>query len=106
MFDHLGDEILTHGSLSSNGLDASTASHVHDLSRDRPEEEEDEDGDVPHPEYVNNWGSDLRVGQVAAVDVDNDDNPVIFHRGCHVWGPKYVSVLCSNTENCTYTYVP
>jgi len=41
--------------------------------------------DVPHPIQVNNWGHNLKVGQVSGVAVTNDDYPVIFHRGPVVW---------------------
>ncbi len=96
MFDHLGDEILTHGSLGGASSNVQGAGNVHDVSLDRSEveggaqeEEEEEDReDVPHPSLVNNWGSGLKVGQVAGVAVGPDDNPVVFHRGCHKWDGK------------------
>ncbi len=94
MFDHLGDEILTHGSLGNHLGAAAAADHqgsVHDLSGDEAKQGEEggsDDDDVPHPVKVNNWGSRLDVGQVAGVTVDNGDNPVIFHRGCHIWDTK------------------
>ncbi len=71
MFDRLGDEFLTHSSLSG---DASASPAL--------------DDDVPHPVRVNNWAHDLKTGQVAAVAVNPSDQPVIFHRGPIVWGPK------------------
>ncbi len=95
MFDHLGDEILTHGSLGTGGAsNAAGGATVHDLA-DGAEVEgegaggEEEDDEVPHPVLVNNWSSGLKVGQVAAVAMDGADNPVVFHRGCHVWDAKW-----------------
>ena len=41
--------------------------------------------DVPHPIKVNNWAPDLKVGQISAVAVNQDDQPVIFQRGPVEW---------------------
>ena len=43
------------------------------------------DEDVPHPLKVNNFAADLDVGQVSAVAVNPNDQPVIFHRGHVTW---------------------
>ena len=30
---------------------------------------------------IHGWGDGLKLGQVSAVDVNEDDDPVILHRG-------------------------
>ena len=37
------------------------------------------------PIEVHGWDDGLKLGQVSAVDVDLNDDPVIFHRGPLVW---------------------
>lgn len=38
------------------------------------------------PVKIENWPrQDLKLGQVSAVSVDEEGNPVIFHRGNAVW---------------------
>ena len=39
------------------------------------------------PIEVHGWDENLRLGQVSAVDVNQDNDPVIFHRGSATWGP-------------------
>ena len=33
------------------------------------------------PVEIHGWGDGLKLGQVSAVDVNEDDDPVILHRG-------------------------
>ena len=40
------------------------------------------------PIEVHGWDDNLKLGQVSAVDVNLDDNPVIFQRGPVVWNAK------------------
>ncbi|XP_076043885.1 peptidyl-alpha-hydroxyglycine alpha-amidating lyase 2-like isoform X2 [Oratosquilla oratoria] len=40
---------------------------------------------IAHPREVRGWGPTVALGEVAGVSVDLDDNPVIFHRGGHIW---------------------
>jgi len=69
IIDRLGDEFLTHHSLSPQTVSGQD--------------------DVPHPLKVNNYaGGNLDVGQVSAVSVNPADQPVIFHRGHTVWDQK------------------
>ena len=42
-------------------------------------------GCPPHPQKVHNFARGLDVGQVSAVAVNPNDQPVIFHRGPTVW---------------------
>jgi len=87
--DDAFDELMTHKSLRPPSFDARVAN----VARPYGEDEDDynnemtslEDEDVPHPALVNNWGADLELGQVGGVAVTNDDEPVVFHRGCHKW---------------------
>ena len=37
------------------------------------------------PIEVHGWDDNLKVGQVSAVDVNQDNDPVIFQRGPVVW---------------------
>ena len=37
------------------------------------------------PIEVHGWGGSLKLGQVSAVDVNLDNDPVIFHRGPVIW---------------------
>ena len=37
------------------------------------------------PVEVHGWADSLRLGQVSAVDVNMDNDPVIFHRGAAAW---------------------
>lgn len=48
----------------------------------QPSPEEDE---LAHPVLVHGWGSGLDLGQVTGVDVDGNNDPVIFHRGPVTW---------------------
>jgi len=41
--------------------------------------------DVGHPVEVHGWDDNLKLGQVSAVDVNADDDPVVFQRGPVVW---------------------
>jgi len=52
---------------------------------EEPLEQEDDLGAVGQPVEVNGWDSGLKLGQVSAVDVDLNDNPVVFHRGPVAW---------------------
>lgn len=46
---------------------------------------------VPTPVLVENWPTTShRFGQVTAVSIDNQGNPVIFHRGDRYWDAKCV----------------
>jgi len=65
LLDRLGDEFLTHHGLA-------------------PQKSTFQD-DIPHPAKVNNFAANLEVGQVSAVAVNPNDQPVIFHRGHVVW---------------------
>ena len=40
------------------------------------------------PIEVHGWGDNLKLGQVSAVDVNLDDDPVIFQRGPVTWDAK------------------
>lgn len=92
LVDQLGDEILTHPGLNpaadAAGNGAQGSHNLHENEDMEPEMGKDDDEDVPHPIKVHNWGSDLNVGQVAGIAVNPNDEPVIFHRGSVVWGPK------------------
>ena len=47
-------------------------------------------------EVVQDWPSaELRIGQVAGVAVNSDDNLVLFHRADHTWDPQYQKVSYS-----------
>lgn len=45
-----------------------------------------DEGESGHPVEVHGFGSGLKLGQVTAVDVDGNNDPVIFHRGPVTWG--------------------
>jgi len=49
------------------------------------EEEEVVPGEVGHPVEMNSWDANLKLGQVAGVAVDQDDDPLVFHRCSVVW---------------------
>jgi len=68
LVDTIGDEIVSH-----EGLHAAAR---------MPEAVEE---DIPHPIKVNNWAPDLKVGQISAVAVNSNDQPVIFQRGPIEW---------------------
>ena len=38
------------------------------------------------PIEVHGWDDNLKLGQVTAVDVNQFDDPVVFHRGSVSWG--------------------
>merc|ERR550519_1276788 len=46
------------------------------------------EGESGHPVEVHGFGSGLSLGQVSAVDVDENNDPVIIHRGPVTWGGK------------------
>ena len=50
-----------------------------------PQPEEDQDNEPGKPIEVHGWDSNLKLGQVSAVDVNSNDDPVVFHRGSVVW---------------------
>merc|ERR1712107_21917 len=52
------------------------------------EEAPEDPGAVGQPVEVHGWDSGLKLGQVSAVDVDQNDDPVVFHRGPVVWNGK------------------
>jgi len=53
------------------------------------DEEAPEDlGAVGQPVEVHGWDAGLSLGQVSAVDVNQDGDPVVFHRGPVVWNGK------------------
>jgi peptidylamidoglycolate lyase len=47
------------------------------------------DNSSGHPVEVHGWDDNLKLGQVSAVDVNLNDDPVIFHRGPVVWDASY-----------------
>merc|ERR1712233_171802 len=49
------------------------------------EEAPEDPGAVGQPVEVHGWDSGLSLGQVSAVDVNQDGDPVVFHRGPVVW---------------------
>merc|ERR1711892_835400 len=51
-------------------------------------EEENEQKNVGRPIEVHGWDDNLKLGQVSAVDVNLDDDPVIFQRGPVSWNAK------------------
>jgi peptidylamidoglycolate lyase len=69
IFDRLGDEFLTRHSLKTQSAPP-------------------QDDDIPHPLKVNNFAAGIDVGQISAVSVNPNDQPVIFHRGHVVWDAK------------------
>merc|ERR1711962_1180894 len=52
------------------------------------EEAPEDPGAVGQPVEVHGWDSGLKLGQVSAVDVNQNDDPVVFHRGSVVWNGK------------------
>merc|ERR1712241_215551 len=52
------------------------------------EDEEEPRDNVGRPIEVHGWGDNLEIGQASAVDVNLDDDPVIFHRGPVTWDSK------------------
>merc|ERR1712013_383882 len=52
------------------------------------EDMEEEKDNVGKPIEVHGWGDNLKLGQVSAVDVNLDDDPVIFQRGPVTWDEK------------------
>jgi len=46
----------------------------------------DDETEAGKPIEVHGWGGSLKLGQVSAVDVNLDNDPVIFHRGQVSWG--------------------
>lgn len=52
------------------------------------EDENEKMDDVGRPIEVHGWDDNLKLGQVSAVDVNLDDDPVIFQRGPVVWNAK------------------
>merc|ERR1711944_180293 len=45
---------------------------------------------------INNWASELNVGQIGGVAVNPSDQPVIFHRGPVEWGSKSFNFKTNN----------
>jgi len=52
------------------------------------EEAPEDPGAVGQPVEVHGWDTGLSLGQVSAVDVNQDGDPVVFHRGPVVWNGK------------------
>merc|ERR1712141_487853 len=52
------------------------------------EEAPEDPGAVGQPVEVHGWDTGLSLGQVSAVDVNRNDDPVVFHRGPVVWSGK------------------
>merc|ERR1711971_1134020 len=52
------------------------------------EEAPEDPGAVGQPVEVHGWDSGLSLGQVSAVDVNQDGDPVVFHRGPVEWNAK------------------
>ena len=50
-----------------------------------PQETYEEEVAAGKPIEVHGWDDGLKLGQVTAVDVDANDDPVIFQRGPVVW---------------------
>ena len=50
-----------------------------------PQETYEEEVAAGKPIEVHGWDDGLKLGQVTAVDVDLNDDPVIFQRGPVVW---------------------
>jgi len=50
-----------------------------------PVQDYDQEVEAGKPIEVHGWDDGLKLGQVSAVDVDLNDDPVIFHRGPLVW---------------------
>jgi len=75
LVDHVEDELIGHD-----------ASEVPDIM----------DEDIPHPVKINNWASDLSVGQIGGVAVNPSDQPVIFHRGPVEWNEKSFNFVTNN----------
>ena len=50
-----------------------------------PQETYEEEVEAGKPIEVHGWDDGLKLGQVSAVDVDVNDDPVIFQRGPVVW---------------------
>jgi len=53
-----------------------------------PLQDYDEEVEAGKPIEVHGWDDALKLGQVTGVDVDLNDDPVIFHRGPAVWDGK------------------
>ena len=53
-----------------------------------PQETYEEEVEAGKPIEVHGWDDGLKLGQVSAVDVDVNDDPVIFQRGPVVWDAK------------------
>merc|ERR1711910_187050 len=52
------------------------------------EEAPEDPGAVGQPVEVHGWDTGLKLGQVSAVDVNQNDDPVVFPRGPVVWNGK------------------
>jgi len=52
------------------------------------EEAPEDPGAVGQPVEVHGWDTGVSLGQVSAVDVNRNDDPVVFHRGPVVWNGK------------------
>merc|ERR1712083_268146 len=52
------------------------------------EEAPEDPGAVGQPVEVHGWDAGVSLGQVSAVDVNRNDDPVVFHRGPVVWNGK------------------
>jgi len=72
--------------------------HVEDelIGHDAPGVPDNLPEDVPHPVKVNNWASNLKVGQIGGVAVNPSDQPVIFHRGPVAWNAKSFNYVTNN----------
>lgn len=66
-------QVHGHGNGDQSDVDESSTDDDHDIKPDRPR-------------VVKNWPlTPLKIGQVSGVSVNSDLQPVIFHRGDHVW---------------------
>jgi len=52
----------------------------------------EQEADTGRPVEVHGWGDNLRLGQVSAVDVNRDNDPVIFHRANIAWDASTFTV--------------
>merc|ERR1711981_724180 len=72
--------------------------HVEDelIGHDASEVPDHLDEDIPHPVKINNWASDLEVGQIGGGAVNPSDQPVVFHRGPVEWNAKSFNFVTNN----------
>jgi len=86
------------GHIPSLGEIGQLVDHVEDelIGHDASDVTDNMDEDVPHPVKINNWASDLKVGQIGGVAVNPHDQPVVFHRGPVEWTAKSFNFVTNN----------